>query len=71
MAIRAHKIERVLRPLPACTREWIASAGADHQLYARAACTVSRWLSKKAGPSAATTLLSHVASAIAFDEAYR
>src|SRR5215467_4842847 len=61
MAIRAHKIERVLRPLPACTREWIASARADHQLYARAACTVSRWLSKKAWPSAATTLLSHVA----------
>jgi len=46
-------------------------AGADHQLYARAACTVSRWLSKKAGPSVATTLLSRVASAIAFDEAHR
>src|SRR6516164_5164036 len=63
---RVHKIERVLRPLPAYTREWIASAGADHQLYARAACTVSRWLSKKAWPSAATTLLSHVASTITF-----
>ena len=36
----------------------------------RAACTVSQWLPKKAGPSAATTLLSHVACAIAFDEAY-
>jgi hypothetical protein len=45
-------------------------AGADHQLYAKAARRISRWLARKGGPAAVTRLLSQAALGTPFAQAY-
>ncbi len=57
-------------PLPTGMREWSRRAGADDQLYAKAACRVSRWLAKKGGTAAVPRLLSQVARGTPFAQAY-
>nr|WP_143105584.1 hypothetical protein [Pseudonocardia ammonioxydans] len=44
-------------PLPASLDEWLEAADADVDVYAEAACEVSRWLAGHESPRAATTQL--------------
>jgi hypothetical protein len=56
--------------LPARRAAWIHGASND-QLYAKAACRVSRWIAAKGGSAAVTHLISQVANGTDFDNAYR
>jgi hypothetical protein len=56
--------------LPVDRSAWIHGASND-QLYAKAACLVSRWISAKGGPGAVIGLVDKVAHGASFDAAYR
>ncbi|MDQ2707519.1 MAG: hypothetical protein M3Z25_07710 [Actinomycetota bacterium] len=43
--------------LPVTLADWVHAASADEQLYAKAACRVSRWMSANGGPRAVRTLV--------------
>lgn len=53
--------------LPTSQREWPRRAGADHTLYARAACRVSRWMARNGGSEGILTLLDRVRAGDRFD----
>jgi hypothetical protein len=57
-------------PLPVAPMEWTRSAGTDHNLYARAACRVVRWMNANGGNGAALTLIHKVAEGVPFSEIY-
>jgi hypothetical protein len=56
-------------PLPTTRQAWVERA-ASADLYAKAACKVSRWLEANGGPSAVAALLQKMATA-PFEDAYR
>jgi hypothetical protein len=58
-------------PLPATRRAWGRAAGADHELYAKAACRVVTWLAANGGAPAVLRLADAVAAGRPFAEAYR
>ncbi|MFI7704229.1 hypothetical protein [Nonomuraea sp. NPDC049480] len=45
------------RPLPATLADWLRAASADSQLYAEAACQVSRWAEANGGRGAVRALM--------------
>ncbi|MDK4719263.1 MULTISPECIES: hypothetical protein [Rhizobium] len=55
--------------LPTSRRAWIESA-ASVNLYAKAACRVSRWIATHGGPPAVTRLLADIAAGQSFDMVY-
>jgi hypothetical protein len=57
-------------PLPASRQAWVENA-ANADLYAKAACTVDRWVNANGGPSAVMGLLNKMAAGASFDDAYR
>ncbi len=57
-------------PLPTTLSAWVKSA-AREQLYAKAACAVSRWMAAKGGPNAVVALLDQIAKGGSFDAAYQ
>ena len=56
--------------LPIAPMEWTRAAGTDHNLYARAACRVLRWMKANGGNAAALTLVQKVAKGVPFSEIY-
>lgn len=58
-------------PLPVGVFEWNRRALDDNRLYAKAACSTSRWISLHGGPSAAVSLVSKVSAGAAFQEVAR
>ena len=44
-------------PLPATLTQWLTAASADEQVYAKAACRVSRWLGAAGGAAAVADLV--------------
>jgi hypothetical protein len=56
--------------LPTTRSAWTHGAANDN-LYAKAACRVSRWIADKGGPRAVIDLISQVAQGRDFDSAYR
>lgn len=56
--------------LPADRRAWIETA-ASHDLYAKAACRVSRWLAANGGSKALVGLIGRVKAGVPFEVAYR
>lgn len=56
--------------LPVNVEEWNRAASADHDLYARAACRVSRWIDANGGRSAVFALLAALAAGGKFDQIY-
>lgn len=56
--------------LPTTRQAWVENA-ASRDLYAKAACRVSRWLARKGGAPAAIELIRRVADGQSFDAAYR
>lgn len=61
---------RSAEPLPERLPEWLRRARADN-LYAKAACRVSEWVSAKGGPAAVRKLLAQVAAGTPFEQAYQ
>jgi hypothetical protein len=57
-------------PLPSGMSEWSRRAGEDHQLYAKAACRVSEWISLKGRSAAVTKLVGQVSTGMSFAKAY-
>jgi hypothetical protein len=57
-------------PLPSGVRDWAHRAGADRELYARAACRVLRWMDAAGGPAAVSALIRRVAAGERFDALY-
>ena len=43
--------------LPETLDAWLSAAGADEQIYAKAACRVSRWADRHGGPQAVLDLI--------------
>lgn len=58
-------------PLPDGMFEWNRLALVDHELYAKAACTTSRWMLQHGGTSAAVRLVSKVANGEHFRIAFQ
>jgi hypothetical protein len=56
--------------LPVAPMAWTRSAGTDHDLYARAACRVLRWMNANGGNAAALILIQKVAEGVPFSEIY-
>lgn len=56
--------------LPSTRQAWVENA-ASRDLYAKAACRVSRWLARKGGAPAAIELIRRVADGQSFEAAYR
>ncbi|TMR96295.1 hypothetical protein [Nonomuraea basaltis] len=54
------------RPLPATLDDWLRAASADPQLYAEAACKVSRWAGTNGGKEAVRTLIERLSTGQAF-----
>lgn len=52
--------------LPVSPFEWGKVAGADHMIYADAACRVSSWLETNGGRNGLLRVLDDVANGIAF-----
>jgi hypothetical protein len=57
-------------PLPWTLRDWLINARSQ-QLYAKAGCAVSRWMSARGGPQAVIELLRKVGGGYSFEAAYR
>jgi hypothetical protein len=57
-------------PLPSRLSAWVRKA-AREQLFAKAACKVSRWMRAKGGRQAVVALLDQVADGATFEAAYR
>jgi len=57
-------------PLPENLHEWLRRAGPEN-LYAKAGCRVSDWISAKGGPAAVQQLLSQIAAGKPFTGALR
>ena len=55
---------------PMAPMEWTRAAGTDHNLYARAACRVLRWMNANGGNAAALSLIQKVAEGVPFSEIY-
>ncbi|WP_127936677.1 hypothetical protein [Nonomuraea polychroma] len=53
-------------PLPATLADWLRAASADPQLYAKAACQVSRWVGTNGGKEAVRTLIERLSTGQAF-----
>ncbi|MBG0831437.1 hypothetical protein HS041_27195 [Planomonospora sp. ID67723] len=47
---------------PSTSAEWLRTAGADEQVYARSACRVHRWLAANGGRAAVTDLVERMAA---------
>jgi hypothetical protein len=56
--------------LPVSKPDWFVEAGRDHELYAKAACRVARWLAAHGGPAAVTKLSVALANGRSFVDAY-
>ncbi|MFB9893986.1 hypothetical protein [Planobispora takensis] len=56
------------RPLPATLEEWLRTASADSQVYARAACRVSRWAQANGGKEALPALIERLSAGQAFPD---
>ncbi|MGA3342303.1 MAG: hypothetical protein ABSD11_17235 [Methylocella sp.] len=56
---------------PIAPMAWTRAAGTDHNLYARAACRVLRWMNANGGKAAALILIKKVAEGVPFSEIYR
>ncbi|WP_433356793.1 hypothetical protein ACQP25_21515 [Microtetraspora malaysiensis] len=56
------------RPLPATLDDWLRAASADPQLYAGAACQVSRWTGTNGGKEAVRTLIERLSTGQAFPD---
>ncbi|MEV1003773.1 hypothetical protein [Nonomuraea sp. NPDC050202] len=54
------------RPLPATLADWLRAASADPQLYARAACRVSRWAGTNGGKEGVRALIERLSTGQAF-----
>jgi len=57
--------------LPVARRAWGRAAGADHQLYAKAACRVVTWMAANGGAAGVLRLADAVAAGRPFAEIYR
>lgn len=57
-------------PLPTGMLEWNRRAGEDNQLYAKAACRVSEWISARDGGAAVKRLLGRISRGTPFEAAY-
>ncbi|WP_062788593.1 hypothetical protein [Aquitalea pelogenes] len=57
--------------MPTGMLEWNKSALTDHQLYAKAACRTSQWLTAHGGTPAVVALVDRMASGSSFEEASR
>ena len=55
---------------PIAPMAWTRAAGTDHNLYARAACRVLRWMNANGGKAAALILIKKVAEGVPFSEIY-
>ncbi|HXW72691.1 MAG TPA: hypothetical protein VEK34_14915 [Methylocella sp.] len=56
---------------PVRKTDWTRAAGADHDLYARAACRVLRWMNAAGGKNAALALITKVSEGVPFEALYR
>ncbi|MFC4012118.1 hypothetical protein ACFOY2_33125 [Nonomuraea purpurea] len=56
------------RPLPATLDDWLRAASANPQVYAEAACQVSRWAGTNGGKEALLTLIERVSTGQAFPD---
>jgi hypothetical protein len=56
--------------LPLAPMAWTRAAGTEHNLYARAACRVLRWMNANEGNVAALALIKKVAEGVPFSEIY-
>ncbi|MGW0200876.1 hypothetical protein [Nonomuraea sp. NPDC003201] len=56
------------QPLPVTLEEWLRAASADPQMYARAACRVSRWAGTNGGKEAVRTLVERLSAGQAFPD---
>ncbi|MEV4009274.1 hypothetical protein AB0J35_02170 [Nonomuraea angiospora] len=59
------------QPLPATLGEWLRAASADPQMYAKAACQVSRWAGSSGGKEAVRTLVERLSAGQAFSDLFR
>ncbi|GAA3230497.1 hypothetical protein [Nonomuraea helvata] len=56
------------RPLPVTLDDWLRAASADPQVYAEAACQVSRWVEKNGGNEAVRTLIERLSAGQPFPD---
>ncbi|MBB3732487.1 hypothetical protein [Nonomuraea dietziae] len=56
------------RPLPVMLEDWLRAASADPQLYAEAACQVSRWAGTNGRKEAVRTLIERLSTGQAFPD---
>ncbi|MER5997164.1 hypothetical protein ABT120_01230 [Nonomuraea angiospora] len=56
------------QPLPVTLDEWLRAASADPQMYAKAACQVSRWAGTNGGKEAVRTLVERLSAGQAFPD---
>ncbi|MFC4529649.1 hypothetical protein [Sphaerisporangium dianthi] len=59
------------RSLPAELGQWLKTAGADRNLYAEAACRVSRWVTANGGSGAVPSLIDRLNEGERFDAVFR
>ncbi|WP_353190116.1 hypothetical protein [Pandoraea pnomenusa] len=57
--------------LPSGMFEWNRTALTDRQLYAKAACRTSQWMTTHGGPSAVVALIDSIGAGVSFDKAAR